>query len=493
MLLYDVFTDEVGSYFARATRSGTVPLVMIILVCSKIDQLSIQGALGKPEYSYFFLLKSFLPALECIGRVVNVTSEDEVDRLYTDYSAAGEDVVFLSFSPPHQTPLGLQCPTVSVFAWEFDTLPAGDIQTCVPTPGDWQHDPRNDWGYVFTRIAGAIATSQEAADLVIRNRKLPVIALPAPVWARYGQQHSESDRAIELGRRCVKLSGQTIDSRKLKLDPENIARRSSSEAKRISIAMLQEWWREVCLPKAGPRSAKTAHESLKITSVWLKGVVYTSVLNPSDGRKNWVEMITAFCWAFRDVEDATLVLKMTHYDIELYRGTLLNHLTRLMPFRCRVIALHGFLDDEQYLQLIKASTYYVNASSGEGLCLPLMEFLCCGKPAVAPIHTAMADYLHPDFTFEVGSCLEPDCWPHDPAGRLFTHSHRLNWQSLMQAYKDSYIAAQNSKRYMTASHAARTFMEKFSASERIATDLKGFFVQVLAAELDVQMHEAKQK
>ena len=57
------------------------------------------------------------------------------------------------------------------------------------------------------------------------------------------------------------------------------------------------------------------------------------------------------------MENATLVLKMTHNDMDLYRGTLLNLLARLSPFRCRVLVLHGFLEDPQYLQLIKASSY----------------------------------------------------------------------------------------------------------------------------------------
>ena len=32
----------------------------------------------------------------------------------------------------------------------------------------------------------------------------------------------------------------------------------------------------------------------------LDGVIYTSVFNPYDGRKNWRDMIGAFCATFRD-------------------------------------------------------------------------------------------------------------------------------------------------------------------------------------------------
>ena len=145
--------------------------------------------------------------------------------------------------------------------------------------------------------------------------------------------------------------------------------------------------------------AKPKHQSEQEQVISVAGVVYSTVLNPADGRKNWVELITAFCWAFKETDNATLVLKMTHHDLEYYRIVLVTLLSRLSPFRCRVVVLHGFLDDAQYQGLIAASTYYVNASTGEGLSLPLMEFLAGGKPAIAPRHTAMADYINDDLGF----------------------------------------------------------------------------------------------
>lgn len=452
---------------------------MIILIGSKIDQSTIQSSLGKPEYSYFFLLKEFLPALESLGTVVTVKNIAEIDNFYEKYRAAGEQVVFLSFSPPHQTPLGLKCPTVSVFAWEFDSLPT--LEGCEDTSDDWGDDPRNDWGHVFERISGAIATSLEAAELVRNScpKGSPVIGLPAPVWARYKDVAPEQGWLPDRLRRRLSFSGEVIDSRQLKLDPESIIYRKTPEAIRLSKALLRGWWREVRLPRVGRGQSCSAENPVVVETIDLDGVVYVSVLNPNDGRKNWIDMVTAFCWAFREVEDVTLVLKMTHHDIELYRGTLLVLLTRLLPFRCRVLVLHGFLDDEQYRQLIRSSTYYVNTSSGEGLCLPLMEFLCSGKPSVAPSHTAMADYLSPDFSFPVETSLEPWCWPHDPKGMLLTHSHRLNWHSLMLAYRASYAAAADAERYRKMSRAALERMSRFCSLERVSGELAGFFERVV--------------
>jgi hypothetical protein len=419
-------------------------------------------------------MKDFLPALEQLGTVIQVQSRDEIESLHASYSAQGESVVFISVSPPHQTPLDLKCPTISLFAWEFDSLPSVA----------WDEKPQNDWRHVFAHISAAIATSREAAGLVAQSmgEGFPVIALPAPVWARFADACPESGWAPDFGPRSFEFAGQVIDSRDLKLNPESVAHRPYSEAKRISKAMLKGWWHEIRLPKALAGVVNVEEVSPTTKLVEVDGIVYTSVLNPADGRKNWVELLSAFCWAFRDEKNVTLVLKMTHNDMDLYRGTLLNLLARMSPFRCRVLVLHGFLEDPQYLQLIKASTYYVNASSGEGLCIPLMEFLCCGKPAIAPAHTAMADYINPDFAFIVKSSLQLTDWPHDPTGMQQTHSHRLNWESLMQAYRTSYATACEDLRYQILSRQAREHLRSFCSLQRITGEL-GPFLQRVAARV----------
>lgn len=484
---------------------------MIILVSSKISQSDIHASLGKPEYSYFFLMKDFLPALERIGTVIQVQSRDEIDSLHARYSAQGESVIFISVSPPHQTPLGLACPTVTLFAWEFDSLPSVA----------WGDNPQNDWRYVFAHSSGAIATSREAAGLVKQSmgERFPVIALPAPIWDRYATLGNAPGCEAERGERQFSFAGIVIDSPLLGLSADGLVRKPVEtpaevlaepdpepelapasnpllEAWQLSAALLKGWWHEIRLPLENGASvgsiaaqaqvvtpqAEFKSEPVKppLQSISLSGVVYTTVLNPADSRKNWVEIITAFCWAFKEVEDATLIVKMTHHDLEYYRIVLMTLLSRLAPFSCRVVVLHGFLEDEQYRELIGTSTYYVNASSGEGLCLPLMEFLSAGRPVIAPTHTAMADYVDEHLAFLVQCSLEPFCWPHDPTGIFMTHRHRLNWQSLMEAFKASYaVATQQPQQYRVMSRHAFAKMREFASVEVIAAPL-GEFLRSLA-------------
>ncbi|MEO4048035.1 glycosyltransferase [Pseudomonas sp. CAU 1711] len=480
---------------------------MIILVCSKISQASIQASLGKPEYSYYFLLKEFLPALERIAQIEVLDSVADVDSLYRQYTEAGEAVLFLSVSPPHQTPVGLDCPTLCLFAWEFDSLP----------DEPWDDEPRNDWRYVFRHIAGAICTSRESQHLVEREAPgFPIAAIPAPVWNHYAHL-AEADGHLPLrDARYFSFTGYLIDSAILGLSadglvpetahlaPESNAPNGVEPAERampedapglwaLSKQLYQEWRNELALPRAsrdkanGASVADDAAVSVRPAvpagvlftetplNLQVTGVVYTTLLNPADSRKNWTEIIAAFCWAFKDEAEATLVVKMTHYDLEYYRIVLITLLSRLSPFKCRVLVVHGFLEEGQYQELIKATSYYVNASSGEGLCLPLMEFLSAGCPALAPTHTAMADYIQGSLAFTVDCSREPFCWPHDPSGVYMTHRHRLNWASLVAAFRESFrVVREEPERYRSMSKSACARLQGFASQDQVARQLSEF-------------------
>jgi glycosyltransferase involved in cell wall biosynthesis len=207
--------------------------------------------------------------------------------------------------------------------------------------------------------------------------------------------------------------------------------------------------------------------------VMLSGVVFTTVLNPRDGRKNWSDILTAFCHALGDREDATLVFKMTHHSVASFLGDLLMKLGEVGPIRARVLAVHGFLTDQEYHRLIAASSWYVNASRGEGLCLPLMEFMSAGVPGIAPAHTAMADYVDERSTLVVGASRVPTRWPNDPRHRVRTRYYRIDWESLAGRYREAYAIATNDPgRYATMSQAAAAAIRGYAGRERVAALLE---------------------
>jgi glycosyltransferase involved in cell wall biosynthesis len=402
---------------------------VIILIHSETTESTLHGNLGRAEYSYYFVVKAFRPVLTRLGIVVPVRDPvRDVTAIHANAAQHGEECVFLSFAAPHNTPLGLSCQTIPVFAWEFDTLP-NEV---------WDDDPRNDWGYVLRRTGRAITHSGFAADTTraALGRDFPVASIPAPVWDTHAGLFKAAGNgpALPAGM-TVQVAGRVIDTRAIDLSLYN------SPERRVN------GW------------APLPHASEGTTRLRLDGVVYTTVLNPHDGRKNWIDMLDAFVWGLRNQADATLILKLTHSEPDGAISRMLERLSKLTPFLCRVVLIDGYLSDDDYARLMSATTFAVNSSHGEGQCLPLMEFMSAGKPAVTPDHSAMADYATTENAFLVASSPEPAFWPHDPRNIYRTLRRRLVFESLMKAFTDSYaVARRDPLRYAAMSEAAHETM-----------------------------------
>ena len=194
-----------------------------------------------------------------------------------------------------------------------------------------------------------------------------------------------------------------------------------------------------------------------------------------DGRKNWFDMLCGFCLALRDQADATLVFKLTHRDCDDAVLAMLGDLAKLQPFRCRVVLIDGYLPDDAYMELTALSSYTVNTSHGEGQCLPLMEYMSAGKPAIAPAHTAMADYITPANAFVLGSTHEPGTWPHDPRRAFRTRRYRINFETLLAAYQESYeVAKRQPARYRQMAAAAHYGLKEHCSRSKIRAGLQEF-------------------
>lgn len=519
------------------------------IVYSQINEENFTGSLGMPEYSYYFVLRGFLPVLQELGKVIVVNNpEQEVDTIYDECRNRGERCRFISFAPPNKSATGLRCPTLCVVAWEYSRIP-DEV---------WDNEPKNDWRTVFADHGRAVTLSHYSADVVRKamGADFNVVSIPTPVWDNFEPFRNRSKGVLTFDPCEISINGNVVDSQAYKITPDSIEPLKSfshfeiadwigesinlaftqtdvfsgylggfykSEAwgtwsrsvrpwifvpyhlvgnvkikmtaigygcnvnKRISISLGSEK-KSVVLKDAlteiearfyldkpdniirfsgldltsisgaldsrsmgigvqqieisgdpGRNNSFTARRTKNsIQRLALKGVVYTSVFCPNDGRKNWRDMVTAFCTAFQDVEDVTLVLKMSDPSLYSFLGELHFLLQQSSPFKCRVVALHGYMDGAEYEKLVSITHYYVNTSRCEGLCLPLMEFMACRKPAIAPNHTAMADYIDTGSTFIVDSTVEPCMWPHDPRNLFRAFRYRIDWNSLVNAYRQSY-------------------------------------------------------
>lgn len=437
---------------------------MKILVYSAMNADTVAHNFGEPEYSYYFVLREFMPLLQQLGEVQVVDDPvNEVDPLYWAATERGQTCLFLSFSPPHRTCLDLDCPTIPVFAWEFSHM---------PDESWWEDRPEQDWRWALEQCAGAIVHSRQSADSVraLMGDSFPVIDIPAPLWDRIAPAREHLRQSGDASPGPIQIThGTVFDShdpqfkRWLPTEEEVVStidelrqvgqfdenkgfRRSPRSPRRITVEYLVAWYQQVLASRLPARirplldrwAARTDPWQLGRRKLQLGGVVFTSLFNPRDGRKNWVDMLTAFCTEFRDDPEATLVFKLGHSrHEEALRGILLL-IPRLPAFRCRVVLLMGFLDDDAYRQLLQQSHFAVNASYGEGQCLPLMEYLSCGKPAVAPCHSALADYIDEDVAFVINSWADVTIWPHDPRNAYRTLRQQIDWTSLRRAYRAAF-------------------------------------------------------
>ena len=559
---------------------------MNFIVYSQISKKKLSTSLGMPEYSYYFVLRGFLPVLEELGQVIVVSDpEKEVDVSYDDCRRRNEDCVFLTFSPPNKSAVGLRCPTVCVLAWEFDSIPNEE----------WDDDRKNDWRYVFADHGRVITLSQYSADAVNRamGEDFPVVSIPVPVWDDFDDFRGQMTDGRTLHATEISIDGNVFDSMdyfisenafelkpcfnglqlkewpggKLKMGfsltddfrvylggfykpedwgtwsrienpwimlpyrlnghvhakmvlngyaananreiyvsvgpetkmikiegghaeadldfyinaPENIIRFSNLDLtpvynpldhRSMGIGLCEM---ELSVDCNQPESIQTENSKDPLRRVPLNGIVYTSVFNPGDDRKNWIDMVKGFCMAFREVDDAVLILKMTHHSVTPFLGKLHFLFHQMWPFKCRFVVLHGFLDDTEYKKLIAATSFYVNTSRCEGLCLPLMEFMACGKPAVAPCHTSLKDYVDSSTTLIVESGVEPSIWPHDPRNIFRALRYRLNWEDLVNAYRRSYDIVKNHPDvYQDMAKCALLKMKGFASIDTVKEQLKSF-------------------
>lgn len=365
----------------------------------------VAETLGTADYSYGFVLEAFLPLLRECTDVTLVQDPAELTEL-------PPDTVVLSFAPPHATPRVDGLRLVPVFAWEFDTIPNFG----------WDDDPYNDWRLPLGRSAAAITHAAFTADVTRAavGSTLDIAVLPAPVWDAH-QPLALTDRLADQPR-TLTWRGGVADSAAVQL-----------------------------AGRPAPPEVPVEEHDCQVT---LQGTVFTYVFNPFDSRKNWYDLITAFAWAFRDDPEATLVLKAVQADTKAATETLLLEMWKLAPYRCRIVVIVGYLEPTEYQTLIEATTFAVNSSRGEGQCLPLMEFMSAGCPAVAPPHTGMADYVNASNAHLVRSSREPTHWPRDPRLKLTTHRERIYWDSLVDGLRAAARTARNPEKYREMSRAA---------------------------------------
>ena len=449
--------------------SGGQPPPSMFAVTSGGGGADSSAQLGREAYSYTYVYRAFRPLLERLGDVVEVERpESRLDYAVRRAWERGQSVTHLSFLPLHRIYLTSMAPNVAFPFWEFPDLPDEDLDG----------NPRNNWVRVAGRLSVIVCASRFTRDAFVRaGVRTPVHVVPVPVPADYfavpirrAGERSRLDCAAHVlplegsaGAAASRLSRARTWARtvyELQMQPRMPAAvdRALGAGVRVARAYQAEY-RAARMPPANRAALE------------LSGVVYTAFVNPFDARKNWQDLLSAFVIALRAADDATLVLKLVVCPTLAAAGlrSIVDHYRSLgLEHRCKVVCVTAYLSTAQMLALARGSTYALSASRAESACLPMQDFLAAARPAVAPAHSALAEYLDAEVGFPVASHPEPASWPHDTSGRLTTSWHRIVWQSLHDQIEASYrVATRERDRYERLADNARARMRALASAEHV--------------------------
>ncbi len=448
-----------------------------LVVSTPYQSTDIPREIGHEAYSYHFVYKSLAPLL---GRWATVQGIDRPEsRLdYSIWNARKQnrDPFHLSLLPLHMTYLTPHAPAAAFPFWEFPDIPNSNLE----------NNPRNNWVQIADRLDLLLTACRFTRDSFIRaGVKTPIEIVPVPIRDDYFRL-----REWHAGQRIVlDTPAYIFPEAEAPPTPVNPWKQGGG-AKAAVLAQIRHGYKVALRPRMPAFFDRSMSLAFRLAHLYrtayktetqilaqpsprltLDGIVYSTIFNPFDERKNWMDLLTGYLLALADKPDALLVVKLVlpakllipgfNQVLKFYRKLGINH-------RCRLAFLPHYLADEQMLELARGATYYVNTAKAEGSCLPLQDHLAAGRPGIAPVHTAFADYFDQGIGFPLQSHAEPACWPHDRAKRQTTTWQRLVWQSWFEQLRVSYdLAKNNTAGYASLADRARERMDGYASSSKV--------------------------
>ena len=98
-----------------------------------------------------------------------------------------------------------------------------------------------------------------------------------------------------------------------------------------------------------------------------------------------------------------------------------------------------------------------------------MEFMSAGRPAIAPRHTAMLDYVTEENAFVPHSRTRQSVWPHDPRRAIRCLRQQISFSGLVECFRRSYAVARYDAPLYAQMSAAATAALKAYCSDDVAT------------------------
>lgn len=464
-------------------RPDAHPADRALFTTSSLSQSEVADRCGDDCYSYFFVQRAFLPLLQRWATVEEVSqSAGRVHEAVAAARQAGRSALHLSFLPLQYLQLAEGAANVAFPFWEYPHIPNYDVAG----------NPRNNWVRMADCLDLILTACEFTRDAFLRaGVQTPLEVVPVPIADEYFRLPPwQPDRQVVIDCPCYVLP-QSSSAPRLRHVARRAALRAGREVREQCRLAYRRGLRPLLPPSLHQRLAATSHSVIgkeppraPLTPgerfpvpfggsqrLELSGIVYSTILNPFDIRKNWRGIIEAFLRALGDQEDATLVVKLAvsqrmrqealHNLLHFYQRLRLRH-------RAKVVVVGAYLSDQQMYELARGSTYYLNASHAEGACLPLQDSLAAGRPGIAPAHTAMAEYIDGQVAFVVPSHSEPIHWQWDSQRRPTTTWQQIRRRDLVAQLRSSYQVARNDLgRYREMAARGRQRMHNLASADEV--------------------------
>lgn len=510
------------------------PRPLLFLISTPPSASAIRERLGWAAYSYHFVVEALRPLLEEMG-TCQIVEQPESRLVFAVRKAeqAGLRPIHLAVTPPQDTYFSNVVPSILFPFWEFPEIPdralAFDgrqnwsrvcrradllLTACgftaealrrggidrpihqVPVPIDpgwfdlpgWK--PGSSWSYtgrcfvlgVDDPMVGSISPttdSHQSTSITVvpagTDRPRPVLTRVKSRLSPATRQRLSAWKRAVLGHGPASLGSLGFKRwvyHSLRMRYHRYVRRWLSDDALEQVGRIKQVIRRRLA--SGQALVEPPHVVSRTVSV--EGIVYTSIFNLRDPRKNAWDLLSSFLLAFRDRDDVTLVLKLVASPVDEHmhvKELEERHKALGIEHRCRVVVITDYLDDSEMLELARVTTIYVNTSRAEGACLPLQQYLAAGRPAVAPCHTSLADFMDNQVGWVVPSHPEPTHWPHDPEHRIETTWHRLVWSELKeQLERTAWVITHDPEQYQNKAEAARRRMDGYASRSVVRVALR---------------------
>lgn len=297
---------------------------------------------GRAHYSWKIIARLYSAGLQYAGFTVEHIIRPEIynTEIARKVTGVNTDNIHICIKPVEHIRPFYNIKNIFISGWEFPELFDRSLD----------FNPLFNQKNILSKADSIWCWSDYTANNLIKNGLQRAVALPPPVLL---QQNNSDTHSIDNIPAC------SLDT---KVDPNEI-------------------------------TVKPLSAFLKNST---KPIVFLSILNPFDKRKQIVRLIESFISAWEQNKEIILLIKLIIDNVNTTLGNILEILQNHYSFEgaCKnIIFLSQNLTESEMGSLYKSAQFYLTATSTEGLNLPLIEAMSFGVVPVSPRHSAMIDYL----------------------------------------------------------------------------------------------------